>query len=334
MIIKILWALIGLNTLALVVFLFTYLFLTSDKSVDTLERSWMVVLAGTGLVLILLAAVPLWYSKSTLSLVFSGIFAALPLVIFLGTLIYRKFPIVKAEKTYAETYYADKNQRAIASAIEKNDLPLLQKLIVGQDLNIQGTKVWDWPGLNYLQFAVRLRSNTLSFPIDEESNDAIIRLLIAHGSSTTPALSEAVKYVSPELISEMIDAGADPNTNGFVSSDPLLFELISSTKKEIDMAILLIKKGAKVDVKNRQDLTPVMYGAYNADTKAQWKEAWRLVKFLLMDAGADYTYTNRDGLNLATIIKQIATDAETQKVTMPADFLDVVDWLKEHDQKL
>ncbi len=123
MIIKILWALVGLNTLALVVFLFTYLFLTSDKSVDTLERSWMVVLAGTGLVPILLAAVPLWYSKSILSLIFSGIFAALPLVIFLGTLIYRKFPIVKAEKTYAETYYADKTQRAIASAIEVNCWP-------------------------------------------------------------------------------------------------------------------------------------------------------------------------------------------------------------------
>jgi len=37
---------------------------------------------------------------------------------------------------------------------------------------------------------------------------------------------------------------------------------------------------------------------------------------------------------LAAIIKQIAADAETQKVTMPADFLDVVDWLKEHHQKL
>jgi len=100
------------------------------------------------------------------------------------------------------------------------------------------------------------------------------------------------------------------------------------------MVILLIKKGAKVDVKNRQDLTPVMYAAYNADTKAKWKEAWRLVKFLLMEAGADFKYTNQDGLNLAAIIEQIATDAGTQNVTMPTDFLDVVDWLKEHDQKL
>lgn len=332
MIVKIIWTLIGLNTLALFVFIIAYFSMSNGRNVDILESDWTILMVGIGLGLILLMAVPIWRSHSTLSLVISGFFSLLPLMIYLGILISNKLPQLKSQQTFAEIYYKDKSQRRIAAAIENNDFALVEQLIKGQDLNIQGTKVWDWPGLNYLQFTVRLRSNAQDFPYNEQVNDSIIRLLIANGSAVTPALSEAVKYVSAQLISEMIDAGADPNTGGFVNADPVIFQLISGTKKEIDMAILLVRKGANINTKNNQDLTPVMYAAYNADTKSQWSDAWRLVLYLLEGAGADYKFTNRDGLSLTSIIQKISIDAKAQHVTMSDDFLAVVEWLNVQNQ--
>jgi hypothetical protein len=259
--IKIIWGLIGLNIAGLIFFVAAYFVINSGKNVSYEEKGWTIILSGIGLLVILLAAVPLRYSQSTFTLVLCGLFAALPLLITAGIIINRKLSSIVKKPDFAATYYKDKTQRSIAAAIEKNDTVLLKQLIKGQDLNIQGIRVWDWDGLNYLQFAIRLRSNTTFFPIDDAANRAAIHILTQNGCATTPALSEAVKYLPPEEVALLLNAGADPNTRGFVNPNPLLFEVIGSSKTANDMAILLLQKGADVNKIHENGFSPVMFAS-------------------------------------------------------------------------
>lgn len=317
---KLLWVLVGLNTMAFLVFIVYYFAINSSKNIDTIESSWFYILVGVGLLVILLAALPLHFGQSTFSHVVGGFFAALPLTIVLGILISNKLSSSENEKYFAETYYKYDKQIAIASAIEKNDTILLKELIKGQDLNIQGIKVWDWPGLNYLQFAVRLRSSP-----------ALIKILIANGSDTTPALEEAIQYLPVEIISEFITAGANPNVISSVNGYPILFRIIGkSNKRENSIAILLMRSGANVNAKRENGFTPAMDAAYQVGTGQEWDGTWRVVRYLLEEANADYNYTTSDGYNLTNIIEKISNDAKIEKITMPPNFIKVEAWLKQH----
>ena len=329
--IKIIHGLIGFNILALVIFIGAYFLLTSGKKVSYEEKGWTVILSVVCLILILLAAIPLRFSQSTFTLVFSMFFAALPLIIAIGIWINKKLPSFKKKETLATTYYKEKKQQSIATAIENNDTVLLKQLIKGQDLNIQGIRVWDWDGLNYLQFAIRLRSNTTFFPIDDAANKAAIHILIENGCATTRALAEAVKYLPPEEIALLLDAGADPNTRGFVNPNPLLFQVINDSQKQNDIAILLLQRGADVNIKHENGFTPVMFAAFTAGTAALWSNLWDLVFYMLETSKCDYRYKNKNEMDLQNVIKKIRSDAAAEKIVMPATFNSVVDWLNQHD---
>ena len=328
--IKIIWTLIGINTIALLILIVAYFVLNTGKNVSYEEKGWTTILAGVGLLVILLAAVPLRFSHSAGTIIFSGLFAALPLVITLGIFLSNKLPSFKKQKTFAETYYKDKTQKSIASAIEKNDTSLLKELIKGKPLNIKGTRVWDVDGLNYLQFSIRLRSNTIDFPFNEDANIAAIKILIENGSPTTPALAEACRYLPPEKLSLLLDAGANPNCPGFTNLNPLLFELAGTNKKKNDIAILLIQNGADVNAIKDKRWTPVMFVAELADTATEENDAWRLVRYLLEKANADITFTGPDDKDLTGIIRNIRDKAEANNLIMPPDFIAVVAWLKKH----
>nr|MBI1231675.1 hypothetical protein [Cytophagales bacterium] len=326
--IKIIWGLIGLNTIGLFVFTVALVVTREGKPIDLHEKSVTFFLLGIGLFLILIAAIPLYFKQSTFTLIFSGFFAALPIVIALGISLSNAPAFWKSKSSFATTYYTDKMQRRIASAIEQGDTTLLKEAIIGQDLILKSNKIWNAEGLNYLQFAIRIRSNPIEFPFDDEKNKAVIRFLIDKGLATTPALAEATKYLPLEMISLLLDAGADPNCKGFVYPSPLLFELIANDEEAIDKAILLLERGANVNAKNDINLTPVMYAAYNA--RHGWKRTWRLVLYMLEKANADYTYTTDDGNNLATIIMEARAEAEAGNETMPEEFYQVVAWLKKN----
>lgn len=330
--IKLIWILTGINVAGLIFFLAFFAMDAADRKVDAIESGWVWVLVIVAVVVILLGVIPPRISQSSFSMFFALFFAAMPSVIAVSVLIVKKIPSNKKTETFATTYYKDKTQWAIATAIEKGDTILLEQLIKGQDLNIQGKRVWDWDGLSYLQFAVRLRSNSYFFPFNEAANNTAIKMLVAHGAKTTPALAEGAKCLSIEMITFLLENGADPNTRGFVSADPLIFELIGSEKKFNDVAILLLQHCGGKDAKNKDFFTPVMYAAYNADSKPAWIDCWRLVRYLLEDAHADYHYATADGKNLTEIIRTIKTDAAIEKIAMPTDFDLVVKWLHEHQQ--
>ena len=328
---KILLFLAGLNTLALLGFIIAYFVVNSGKHVDSMESGWFFILVCLGLLIILLGVLPLYYGHSTFSQVVGVFFTVLPLAIGFGVIISNALPSMKREKSFAETYYKNKNQMAIASAIENNDTLSLKKLIRGENLNIHGIKVWDWPGLNYLQFAVRLGSNpTVNFK--KADNIAAIRILIAEGCDATPALDEATQYLPAEIIADFLTAGANPNVCSLVNGYPILFRLIGNrTKQQNDIAILLIRSGANVNAKGDNGFTPVMFAAFEAGTDKKWSDTWRVVRYLLEDAGAIYGYTTAEGYNLANIIEKISLEAEAQKIIMPTDFDKVVVWLKQHN---
>ena len=331
MIIKVLWTVIGLNAAALFVTIMYFLVETSGRNFREQELGWSIIMALVCLVIILLAAVPLYLSQSTFSICFSAFFAFLPLAIWLYNVGADKLPSLKRKESIAEVYYKDKTQRAIAEAIVQGDTVLLRELIRGQDLNIQGNRVWDWDGINYLQFAIRIRDND-NLNINKEANQAVIEMLVAEGSATTRALAEGISNLPLETLSLMLEAGADPDTHGFAYADPLLFSAIGASKREVDVAILLVQKGARIDVVNQYKLTPLMYAANNSRTSEHWFETWRFVRFLLEEQHVDYSYVNPDGASFSSIVETISTMAEREKVAMPADFLAVVDWL-ERDQK-
>jgi hypothetical protein len=79
--IKIIWTLIGMNTLVLLIFLGAYFVLNHGKNVSYEEKGWTIILSVIGLLFILLAAIPLRFSQSTGTLIFSGTFAVLPMTI-------------------------------------------------------------------------------------------------------------------------------------------------------------------------------------------------------------------------------------------------------------
>jgi hypothetical protein len=328
--IKIIWVLIAINVTSLLVFIGWFLTSSVGRHVDTMEKGWMFILFGVGVAVILLAAIPLRLSQSTLSVSVSAFFAALPLTVAIGVLISKSLPSFKGNKSMAKAYYKNKNDQRIASAIENNDTLLLSELIKGQDLTIKGIRVWDQEGLNYLQFAIRLRSMPDIIPVNMDANSAAIRLLVQHGSPTTPALCDAVRYVPIEILSLMLEAGGDPNRHSDVTDGPLLFDAIGTDKQQNDKAILLIKKGANVNAKNGYRMTPVMFAANNAQTSHNWNDVWRVVRYLLEDAKCDYSYTTTDGKSLQSIVRQIRAEANSIGKTMPSDFLKVVDWLREH----
>ena len=328
---KIIWVMIGINTAAWVYFIAAYFVINSGKNVDSMERGWTFILALLGLVIILLAAVPLHLNPTGGSLVFSGIMAALPLAIALGIFISKQWP-AKKQLTYARTYYEDKKQLAIAAAIENNDTVLLKRLIKGADLNIQGIRVWNWPGLNYIQFAVRIRSNPVNFPFDEAANDAAIRILLQNGCDATPALPEAVKYLSPAMVGRLIAAGADLRKAGFAGTNSLLFNSLGSSKQENDMLILLVKSGADANVKDDYGKTLLMAVALSAGTSPQWNDAWRLVYYLLAEAKADYAYIAADGRSFPGIISNIREEVAARKIATSPDFDKVVAWLKQRNE--
>ncbi|MEO5889326.1 MAG: hypothetical protein ABIQ31_03695 [Ferruginibacter sp.] len=330
MVIKIIWTLIGINSIALLFFIGLFIASADGRNVDSMEKGWMTIFFVLGFIVIMLAVIPLRVSHSSFSIFVSGFFAALPLLIYAGTLISKKLSSLKKLPPSSEYYYKDKTQRSIARAIEQNDTVLLAELIQGQDLNKEGNQVGDWGGYNYLQFAVHLRRDPVFFPFNDEANRAAIRLLVDKGSATTPALAEAIRYLPIDMVSILLDNGADPNTHRLISKEPLLFDAIGTNKELNDMAILLIRKGANVNAKNYDKQTPLIYGAYNSGTRDVWNDCWRIVLYLLVEAHADYEYTTPSGVNLAWVIKDIRTEAEVKKITMPPDFDNVVAWLKGH----
>jgi len=70
-VIKITWALIGINTIALLIFISAYFVINSGKNVSYEEKGRTLIFACLGLIVILLAAISLRLIQLTGSIIFS-----------------------------------------------------------------------------------------------------------------------------------------------------------------------------------------------------------------------------------------------------------------------
>ncbi|RYY54325.1 MAG: ankyrin repeat domain-containing protein [Chitinophagaceae bacterium] len=331
---KIIWIFIGLNTTAFLVAIVAFFIVTNGKKIGYMEGGWSIILATASVVLLLLAFLPLRFGDSTFSRVIAGFFAFLPFCVASGIFISNKVKAIRQRsETFASRYYTNPAQLAIANAIEKNDTALLKELIKGADLTAVGVTVHDYYGLNYLQFAVRIRSNPINFPFDDQMNRVTIRLLVQRGSPVTPALYEAIQYLPLSEVSFLLAAGADPNLKAVNGYTNILFATIGSTPKENDAAIMLIRYGADVNVVNEENLTVMMRAATSAQTSPNWTDTWRLIRYILEKPGTNYEYVGRDGQTLRSIVSGIKEQAARDEVIMCDNFNFVYNRLTKQELK-
>jgi hypothetical protein len=112
--------LIGLNTIALIVFL-AYFTWNDGGDAKSVVQGHLGVFACVGLEIVLLPAIPICYSQSLRVIIVCDFFAALPLAIIAWLIISKKTAATQNDKKFTETYYQDMTQRRTAAAIELND---------------------------------------------------------------------------------------------------------------------------------------------------------------------------------------------------------------------
>lgn len=331
---KLIWAFTALNIIALIIFVAAFLLSTPGRKVDTMESGWTLIIALAALIVILLALVPLRFSTSTFTLVVCLFFAVLPAAIAGCIYVSGKLEERKGRESMAEYYFGRSSQLEMAIAIEQNDTGKVRKLLPASSVTQQGKQIGDEPGLNLLQFALRVRGNPMLFPLHDAESHEIICLLIDAGSPLNPALREATTCLSPAMIEVMLDSGADPDYLSNPDQDPLLFRLATTSEQDIEIALLLVKHGADVKAVNHYGQTLLMFAATNAGNSLTWKPVWRLVRYLLENTAIDYLYHRPDGSSFISIMEKINRDAIEAKTVMPEDFLAVSDWISKHKNQI
>lgn len=98
--IKIVWALIGLNTTALLIFITMFFADSQGRNVDSMEKGWTIILVIVGLIVIALPFIPLRISHSAFSVGLAYFLAALPLLIVSVKFLSNKLPSLKRSKQW------------------------------------------------------------------------------------------------------------------------------------------------------------------------------------------------------------------------------------------
>jgi hypothetical protein len=320
--IKIAWALVCLDILALVSYLIINAFYQTGRPSDAVEKSFSFAVLAIGLIIILISAIPLFISRTSGVAIFSAIVAALPLIFFAWYIISNKTKEVRESRSPAEVHYSGKKERAIATAISNGDTAELKTLINGYDLNKNGDE-------DFLQFAIRSKDDTGGKPFNQKTNEAVIRILVEHGCKVQPEMDDVIRCLSPGMISYLVDKGSDVNQkNEYNSKTPLLNAISLNNPDQNEVVKLLISKGADINFLNKEGFTPVMYAAYISNMYESRFSTWALVRYLVEEIHVDIKHTNENGYNLKRIVEDISKEADTQKVSMPADFNWLVNYLK------
>ena len=172
---------------------------------------------------------------------------------------------------------------ALHIATEKKHLNTIKSLLKnGADINIKNNE-------NVTALISTLNKKDKNYNTTYE----IIELFIEHGANVnevdkifqSPLFLAAHNYDSPEIIDVLISAGAD--INYFPKESQLCTPLMAAImNNNTQVAIYLIKKGAKLNIQDRNGLTAIHY--------AVSKNNPAIVK-LLLDKNADPCIKDEDG---------------------------------------
>ncbi len=238
-------------------------------------------------------------------------------------------------KTKNPSFGGTGHQTALMLAVKRNDTNILKFLLDNRAqvnaVDSKGKAAIDYDpseeSASLLRakgakpFAAETLNESLIQAIEKKDADVVSACLnkgadpnhYAYGGE--PALVEAVKYGSIEIITNLVGHGASPNMgcdpgfqDDFAKSDGAT-ALYWASLRGAALAKWLIDCGAKVNVKTRDGTTPLMYAA-------SAKGGAETVKVLLT-AGARVNAQRADGSTaLSTAVA--ANDAETIKVLIDA----------------
>ncbi|QHT68251.1 hypothetical protein GXP67_17185 [Rhodocytophaga rosea] len=303
MMVKIIWTLIGINTLLFLAALWQAVTKTSDPAGNAMASAFTSII-GIGL---FISICLMMISRHPLVLVVAGLLSCGPILIgvsLISSLIDGFKPAKPQEPIPAQAYFSSENQIALAKAISSGDTVLIRDMVTkGADVNAieQGNAT-------PLQFALyQIQINDFNEATIRES----IRTLIALGANPDSGLAEAVKIVSAETIRVFLENGADPNLADEFG-DPLLFGAGAYGKPGVLHAF--VENGAHINVFNNDGWTPLMRLAYYGN--------WDSMIYLL-EKGADYKHIGPDGKSVESLLKEYYTKNGAAPDNLPEAYIAV-----------
>jgi ankyrin repeat protein len=306
MLIKIIWTLIGLNTLLLLYMLWEAMAKNSDPAGNGMANAFT-TLIGVGLFISLCL---MMISRNPAVLVLSGLFSCGPILIgisYVGSWVDKFTPATLPEPPPAEAYFSSEKQIALAKAIVRGDTALIRTL-VSEGASLNGMEQGSTTPLQFALFQIN--------PSNEATIRESIRTLIALGADPNPNLAETVKFASAEVTKVFLEGGADPNqTDEF--SDPLFFTVLAYGKQEVVQAF--VEKGANIHIFTTEGWSPLMHLANYGN--------WPPMLYLL-EIGADYKHSSPDGKSLESLLKEYYARNGSKRDTLPEGYVVVCQWLK------
>ena len=217
--------------------------------------------------------------------------AAGPALILGGIQASNYFEAHEAEqRALGRGYFADRTMDALAEAVTRADVPTLEKLSRGIDLNTSGEK-----GVTLLWLAVTLESDEARLRIVTALLQLGAKPKRAHNSSAisevSPALLGALMKKDDAVVKALLDAGADPNALDN-SGAPLIFGA-SSAMTPTSMQ-LLAARNVNFDA---------LWGSTPLSVWLAMDKRWDLLS-LLIERGVDVskTYSELDKRTAASFV--------------------------------
>ena len=104
-----------------------------------------------------------------------------------------------------------------------------------------------------------------------------------NGKKVSDLVEAIATNQSNEIITKLIDEGADVNSRNSNGQTPLI---LATWKNNTKLSVLLVEKGADVNARNNNGRTPLLWATYKNNTE---------LSVLLVEKGADVNAKDNDG---------------------------------------
>ncbi len=212
----------------------------------------------------------------------------------------------------AEEYYSDSVSIKIASAIQKDDIDLLEDLVKSPDFKPEDHGKRD---VSLILWAASLDNiNAISVlikagvPVDD---------VMVFNRINMNMVSIAVSSRNPEFLKILLDEGANPNGVGDTEA-PLITAIFA---KRWDRFDLLINKGADIEKQDDAGVTPLIQLAL----VSEYEQVLKLLKL-----GANPEHKTILGMSLRTVIDKFPLDLSSEAGKAQQS---VVDFLKKNNSQ-
>lgn len=214
-------------------------------------------------------------------------------------------------------YFTGRVMKQLGAAVVARDVATIEKLAPNADVNTLGERDMTLLRLAVDQsFDMEMEESKRSLP----SELPVIKSLLAHRADPNSALETATKIKNAEILRMLLVAGADANYK--VEESPVIFSWLTVLPEENIEA--LIAHGLDVNETDRYG-TPLIVEAGRV-------ENWKAV-LLLLKHGADRKRTDKQGMNIETLIPDRINSHQTGGNEIPPGLLHVQNALREASEQ-